>query len=150
MIKMGDIKNDGFSDISEDSNSPETKISRSKYFDDFQKMFVTGRHSDFTIEAYTDPKNEGAKEEIQVHKSVLEARSKYFKIMIAKDCKEKNNNRVFIKDIVFAVLREVLRFIYTCKVDKLDDIAIDLMIAADKVSMIYDKRIGKIKNTDRF
>lgn len=67
---------------------------------------------------------------IQAHKCVL-ARSPVFFAMFQNEMLEKQNSEVQVKDITHGVMKELIRFLYTDKVDKLDPIAGELLIAAD-------------------
>lgn len=67
---------------------------------------------------------------IQAHKCVL-ARSPVFCAMFQNETLEKQKSEVHVKDIEHSVMKEVIRFMYTDKVDMLDPIAGELLIAAD-------------------
>jgi len=56
-----------------------------------------------------------------------------FAAMFEHQMEENKNNRVDIKDVEHDVLREMLRFIYTGNTANLEDMAGDLLAAADKV-----------------
>lgn len=118
--------------FSEDSNSPESrneKIIRDK---NFGELFESGLFSDFTVAAYS----EDVLKEKEVHRNILCSQTEHFKGMLLNDCEESRSGRVVIKDFQFNVVNEVLRFIYTTKVENLKDMAFDLMDLADMVSMI--------------
>ena len=68
------------------------------------------------------------------HKNILSARSDVFAAMFHHPTKENLTNQIKIEDIEPDVFRELLRFIYTgrVQVDKLEVIAASLFIAADK------------------
>lgn len=70
-----------------------------------------------------------------VHKCVLDARSAYFSAMFSSEMKEKRENEVKIKDVSHEVMQEVLRFIYTGRVDNLDALKTDLFVAADEYNI---------------
>lgn len=53
--------------------------------------------------------------------------------MFSHNTMEANNNRVLIEDLSFLTVREMLRYMYCEKVENLDAMALDLLIAADKV-----------------
>jgi speckle-type POZ protein len=75
--------------------------------------------------------------EFPAHKSILAARSQYFAAMFQHPMKENSTNQVKIEDIDPEVFDQLLRFIYTGRVplDKLETMAADLFIAADKYLM---------------
>lgn len=70
--------------------------------------------------------------EFPVHRAVLSARSPVFAKMFEHDCKEKINGIVDITDIAQDVCEQMLRYIYTDKVDELESMAPGLLSAADK------------------
>ncbi|KAL6972509.1 BTB and MATH domain-containing protein 41 [Sarracenia purpurea var. burkii] len=65
------------------------------------------------------------------HKVILAGRSSVFAAMFAHDTIEKKG-LVRVKDMDENVVEEMLRYIYTGKVEKLENLAQDLLIAADK------------------
>ena len=73
--------------------------------------------------------------EIRAHKAILAARSPVFAAMFEHDCKEKQDSSVEITDMSGEVLEALLRYIYTGQVQFLDQFALELMTAADKVSV---------------
>jgi len=54
---------------------------------------------------------------------------------------ERKQNRVAITDVDHEVLREMLRFIYTGRAANLERMADDLLAAADKVVLHYEKSL---------
>ena len=66
------------------------------------------------------------------HKSVLAMRSPVFAAMFKYDMVENITGSIIIEDIDSTVFAEFLRFIYTGNVKTLDDIAFELVVAADK------------------
>ncbi|XP_065203943.1 speckle-type POZ protein B-like [Planococcus citri] len=78
--------------------------------------------------------------EYPAHKAILAARSPVFCAMFKHSTKENELNRVDIKDINEAVVEGMLKYIYTGKCDDLDELAEELLVAADK----YDLRRLKI------
>ena len=75
--------------------------------------------------------------EFLAHKVILAARSKYFAAMFRHPTKENSTNQVNIEDIDPEVFDQLLRFIYTgcVPLDKLETMAAELFIAADKYLM---------------
>jgi hypothetical protein len=55
--------------------------------------------------------------------------------MFSHDMTESVNNRVVINDFDFQTMQELLRFIYCGEVLNLTEVALDLLQAADKVSI---------------
>lgn len=73
---------------------------------------------------------------LAVHKAILAARSPVFYAMFSDNTIEAKSNQVEITDMTIDVVDQLLTYIYTGKLDKLDEYALDLMTAADKV---YDQ-----------
>ncbi|XP_065212912.1 speckle-type POZ protein B-like [Planococcus citri] len=69
------------------------------------------------------------------HKSILAARSPVFAAMFRHKTTENEENRVIIKDIGEDVMDEMLRYIYTGKCENVDNMAYELMEAADKYAL---------------
>lgn len=69
----------------------------------------------------------------KAHKVILAARSPVFGAMFEHEMEERKNGRVQILDVESDVFREVLQFIYTGKTSKLNEMAPELLAAADKV-----------------
>lgn len=97
---------------------------------DFNNLFERHKFSDVILCV-------GGKE-FFVHKAILAARSPVFQAMFEHEMEEKRHNRVEITDMENEVLHEMLRFIYTGKIDKerLEKFDADLLAAADKVCII--------------
>lgn len=68
------------------------------------------------------------------HKAILEASSVVFESMFPRNMEE-DKDSVEIKDVTAAVMREMLAFIYTGESKKLNEMAIDLLDAADKYAL---------------
>ncbi|XP_071580436.1 speckle-type POZ protein-like isoform X1 [Temnothorax nylanderi] len=75
--------------------------------------------------------------EIQAHKAILAAQSHYFSRMLKSEMLEKQTNYVKIEDIDYETVREMLRFIYTGKVENPENLGkiTDLLVAADKYEL---------------
>lgn len=69
---------------------------------------------------------------LNIHKCILSARSEYFSAMFTSDMKESKENQIEVTDMSYNVMLEVLRFIYAGKVNDIDTLKVDLLIAADK------------------
>jgi speckle-type POZ protein len=72
--------------------------------------------------------------EFPAHKNILATRSEVFAAMFKHPTKENSTNQVKIEDMEPDVFHEMLRFIYTGRVqfDKMESMATELFIAADK------------------
>lgn len=122
--------------VSEDSNSPESRNETSTKLKKYGDLFESELFSDFTVAART---SNNTLMEKKVHKNILYSQSEYLKGMLDANCVESINNRVEIKGFEFNVVNEALRYIYTGKVNNLNDLALDLMAIADSVSIIRSK-----------
>ena len=108
----------------DDESQIEELKRRLKEFDDFERLFESGEFSDVIFTA------DG--EKLPVHKSILSTRSPVFKAMFNHNVLEKHQPVIDLKDIRYKALKELFRFMYSGKVNDLDEIAIDLLIAAEK------------------
>jgi speckle-type POZ protein len=84
--------------------------------------------------------------EFPAHKNILAARSEVFAAMFQHPMEEKSTNLAKIEDIEPEVFNQLLRFIYTgrVQVDKLETMAARLFIAADKY--LLDELKNKCEN----
>lgn len=98
-----------------------------------ERMFCDGILTDVVI---TTP-GDGI---IRAHKCVL-ARSPVFYAMFQNETLEKQKSEVHVNNIEHSVMKELVRFMYTDKVESLDLIAGDLLIAADYYDLPELKRI---------
>ena len=71
-------------------------------------------------------------QKFEAHTFILTTRSPVFNAMFQNDLTEKQTNTLEVRDIEPEVFLEVLRFIYTDEVEKFDDLAPQLLAAADK------------------
>ncbi|KAJ8669898.1 hypothetical protein QAD02_001157, partial [Eretmocerus hayati] len=99
---------------------------------DFENILETGRFSDFTLNV----KNE----KFHVHKNILSAKSPVFSAMFEHGMRENNENGIDIPDIEPVVMKDLLTFIYTGKIESIDKLNANLFLAANK----YD--ITKLKD----
>ncbi|XP_065199986.1 speckle-type POZ protein B-like [Planococcus citri] len=91
---------------------------------DLERLFEDEEFSDFTI-LVGDAK-------YHVHKIILAARSKFFASMFKRDKERNRNTHVLeVTNTEPDVLVETLRFIYTGRSSKLEEMAFDLLTAAD-------------------
>ena len=95
-------------------------------------------------------------EVLYAHKFILVARSDVFAAMFTHEMKESMENKVKIEDVDCKVVKEMLRYIYTQKVDKIDEtITEDLLAVADKyllneLKSICEKNLIKKLSNDNF
>lgn len=75
------------------------------------------------------------------HKAILAVRSPVFAAMFDHDMQESKENTVKITDIRPEVFREALRFIYTGSAEKIELLADELLIAAEKYALDNLKRM---------
>ncbi|XP_044739264.1 speckle-type POZ protein-like [Chrysoperla carnea] len=104
------------------------KVPKCRIIDDLEILFETKKFCDATL-SVADGK------EFQVHKTILAARSPIFAAMFDHEMEERKLNRVNITDIEYDILHELLKFIYTGKVDNLQTMASELLAAADKYAL---------------
>lgn len=108
-------------------NINQKSYSRLEEFDKFEKLLSNDDFSDAII-AFNG-KN------LYAHKCILASRSPVFNAMFKHDMKEKNQSLVKIEDIEFEVFQELIRFIYTGKVNNVEKIVCQLLTAAEKYSV---------------
>ncbi|KAH7979804.1 hypothetical protein HPB49_011115 [Dermacentor silvarum] len=113
--------------ISGQNNVIQFKVPECRLSDDFGHLFESRKFSDVVMSANG--------REFYVHKAILAARSPVFAAMFEHEMQEKNQSRVEITDMDHEVLREMLRFIYTGQAPNLDNMADDLLAAADKYAL---------------
>ncbi|XP_023318721.1 speckle-type POZ protein-like [Trichogramma pretiosum] len=95
----------------------------------------------FDNEKLSDVKLIVEEEEIPAHKIILAAVSPVFRVMFTNDTLENKENLVKITDTNKNIVKEMLRFIYTGKIDVIEtDMIIELLVAADKY------KIDSLKN----
>uniref|UniRef100_A0AAY4DHM1 BTB domain-containing protein n=1 Tax=Denticeps clupeoides TaxID=299321 RepID=A0AAY4DHM1_9TELE len=80
-------------------------------------------------------------QEFQAHKAILAARCPVFRAMFTHDMKERQTNRVEIQGVEPEVLRELVTFIYCGKAPNIQDMAADLLVAADMYLLDRLKRM---------
>lgn len=112
--------------VSGQSMMSNLKVPDSELADNINSLLETGNFSDMAL------KIDNTK--IPVHKAILAARSPVFSAMFQHDLEENKQGFVSITDLDLDVLKEMLKFIYTGKVTKLENMADTLLAAADKVS----------------
>lgn len=70
--------------------------------------------------------------EFKTHRNILAAASPVFWKMLTHDMQENCSKSVKIVDASSRVIHEMLRFVYTSRVENLDEVAEELLIVADK------------------
>lgn len=103
------------------------KVPECRLSDDIGDLFESRKFSDVILSVNG--------KEFYTHKAILAARSPVFAAMFEHDMEEKKQNRVEITDVDSDVLKEMLRFIYTGRATNLDNMADELLAAADKYAL---------------
>lgn len=109
------------------SRKLELNISKRQMIHDYTELYNSKMISDVII-------NVGDKE-FQAHKIILMARSPVLAAMFSHEMIEKKQNKVSITDITPEIFEKVLEYIYTDEVIGLDEIADDLLEAAEKYQL---------------
>ncbi|XP_075154155.1 speckle-type POZ protein-like [Haematobia irritans] len=95
-------------------------------------LFRMGKFSDVTVRVQG--------KSYPAHKAILSLRSDVFAAMLDHDSMlENTSNQIVIEDFDYRVIQEMLRFIYTNKAPNIDEMASDLLAAADKYDLTYLK-----------
>ncbi|XP_065200076.1 speckle-type POZ protein B-like [Planococcus citri] len=113
--------------VSGQTNSVQFRVPKCKLSQDLGVLLEDQKLTDVVLSV-------GGKE-FRAHKAILAARSPVFAAMFEHNMKEKRLNKVVITDVTDEVLREMLRFIYTGKVQNLATMADSLLAAADKYDL---------------
>lgn len=112
--------------------SGQTSINRFKIpdchlSDDMSELFENSNFSDVTLTC--------GNKEFRMHKAILSARSAVFSAMFDSQMLEGISNKVNIEDVDPETMSEVLRFIYTGKLSKIEKMADLLLPTADKYAL---------------
>ncbi|KAJ6644143.1 Speckle-type POZ protein [Pseudolycoriella hygida] len=107
-----------------DEFEAKLKVPKSTFLDDFNNILNTGDFTDVTVTCKGQRFN--------AHKAILAARSPVFAAMFRSEMKEVESGLIDITDMEADILMEMLQYIYTDEMNALDEIAIDLLVAADK------------------
>ncbi|XP_038113274.1 speckle-type POZ protein [Culex quinquefasciatus] len=118
-------------------HTPLPELPLSSLADNFAKMLVTKQFTDLTITV--------GQQSFRAHKAILVARSTVFAAMFQHDMKESQRNEITITDVEPKVFEEVLRFIYTDKVQGLPQLVHELLAAADKYDLARLKVMCEIQ-----
>lgn len=103
------------------------KFPASIFAQSFETMLFCERFSDVTLIV--------EEKEIKAHKIVLAARSPVFDAMFNNTMKENLESRVVIEDFSYDEIQELLRYIYTGKVPKLQEQTNRLLVMSDKYDL---------------
>ncbi|XP_065219897.1 speckle-type POZ protein-like [Planococcus citri] len=124
--KIGKFDNDRCNTIAEPSTR-QLCIPDSDHAEKIASLYDEGTFADVTLS--TKIKNYSA------HKAILAAHSPVFASMFEASAKKGKVTSVNISGIDEQVLGEILRYIYTGECENLDDLAHDLLIAADRYGL---------------
>lgn len=105
-------------------------LKRMQEFDHLENLMTNPNFSDIKIIA--------GKKTYQLHRNILTSCSPVFDAMLKNDTEEKI---LEIKDIRSEVLNELFKYIYCAKVDDIDKIDSELLIAAEKYNVIALKSL---------
>lgn len=109
-------------DVFQQYNVPASNFGQS-----FETMLFCDKFSDVTL--IVEDK------EIKAHKILLAARSPVFGAMFSNTMKENLESRVVIEDLSYDEVQELLRYIYTGKVPKLQEQTQRLLMMSDKYDL---------------
>lgn len=117
------------SEVRKEEVKPDCRL---REFDEFEQMLENGVFSDARLRV------EGV--ELRVHRAVLATRSRVFAEMMAQAATTTENKQedfvlVDVPDVKVDVIRELLRFVYAGKVNNVDTVAKDLLVAAIKFEL---------------
>lgn len=115
----------GIVNVSSEVEKVKSKVLVSSHSNHFEKLLLSERFSDVKLVT-------SCGREILAHKNILAARSPAFSAMFEHDMMEKKLNEVQISDVDYDVLKEMLRFIYADRVENVENLAGELIVAADK------------------
>ena len=111
---------------------PLELISRKRnWIERFKQLFESKALSDVVIQVQ--------EERFDAHKLILSARSSVFLAMFQSDLTETQTDTVKIEGIEPAVFKEVLRFIYTDQVERMEEMAVELLAAAERYMLDFLK-----------
>lgn len=110
--------------MSDKSNPTQAEFSQCSRFDNFEIFLDNERSSDITFHV------EG--KQLYAHKLILAARSAFFAAMFEHSPPGKATGVVEIDDISYRGLKELFRFLYGGRVINIDELAPDLLVAANK------------------
>ena len=107
---------------------------RAKLADELSR-FVTEGPKDITIIGHDTAADEDHDFQLQVHSLIIKARSEVFRAMLEHDTLEKSSKNITIQDVSKEALTAMVDFLYTDTVKNLKDLALPLLILADKYAI---------------
>lgn len=113
--------------ISRRSHTVPFKVPRGRLSQDIGSLLESHKFADVVL--HVDGK------EFRAQKAILAARSPVFAAMFEHDTSESTHNRVDVTDVDPDVFGDMLQFVYTGRAPSLDDMAADLLVAADKYAL---------------
>ncbi|XP_033217127.1 speckle-type POZ protein-like isoform X2 [Belonocnema kinseyi] len=111
-------------------------------------LFLKGFDASINDETFSDAVLFLDEKKIYAHKMILSSRSPVFRQMFLTNMKESNSNEARVKNIRIEVFNELLRFMYTGKVEKLNELCLDIFRAAhfyqiDDLTLICENVLRK-------
>ena len=111
----------------------EGESAAEKHIENISALFNTKEMSDIVVKC--------GSEEFDCHKAILACQSSYFKAMFASGMKENRVSEIDITDFDGNVIASMLKFMYSGKVEDLDNQAKELLVAADKYNVAALKKL---------
>ena len=105
-----------------DFEKSQSCVNKNKW-DFLEQLFLEEKFSDIKLVT-------SCGKELKAHRNILAARSPKFETAFEKAVKAENNS-VEIKDVKHDVLKEMLRYIYTDRIENIETIATELFIASN-------------------
>lgn len=107
----------------------------------FQQLFESKSQSDIVIQVKA--------KKFDAHKLVLGTRSPVFLALFQSNLAETQTNTLKIRGIKPTVFKEVLRFMYTDQVEQLDELAEELLAAAERymLDLLKEKCVTHLAGT---
>ncbi|XP_033221404.1 leucine-zipper-like transcriptional regulator 1 homolog [Belonocnema kinseyi] len=115
------------------SNSQTATSRCCEFLQDYEPFFNSETLSDIEIHV--------GEKKYRSHKLILAARSPVFRGMLMSNMKEALSNFVEIKDMSADVFEELLRHMYTGKVENLQNLGLEILKAADKYDLDHLKNV---------
>lgn len=112
-------------------NKQSTKVCLEKLSTDLSKLLEDGQFSDISIVCT----NDGQNVTIPAHKSILGSRSPVFNAMFNHNMTEAQTKEVTIVDLSIDTVKDMLRYMYTGKIQDLNTRSPHLLEAADKYQL---------------
>ncbi|XP_011863898.1 PREDICTED: protein roadkill-like [Vollenhovia emeryi] len=113
--------------ISCQNNVIQFNASKHSLIKDFELLFENQKFCDVTLTA--------CGKEFQAHKAILAARSPVFLAMFEHDTEKNKKSCVDMTDLNPEVLKKMLQYIYTGKVENLDNLEGELLAVANKYGL---------------